>query len=402
MIEPENRNAMKQIHLLLPLLIFILYGCARGEKALQKGKYDQALRVSANRLKRHSSDTKAQKVFMAAHKETERIYQSNIQRYIAENQPFKWESVLYQYQQLQKNQEALTKCKACLELLNSPPNSYAEIIEKVKTLAADERYQAGLEAFKHKDNRAFAEEAFDHFLKVKQLSKSYKDVDDNLISAKEYAVLRIVIEPLTEDERLSDAEYEYLQKQMDEEFFENRSPHELVRFQNPAAAQEDSLPSHHVLRIYFTGQSSLRESTGSTDVTVESSTKYKVGTKKINDTTLVDVMEPVKGTLTTNYRKREKNAELEYEIIDLDNDCVIHRDGFRGSAEWKEEWETFSGDERALNGKVLTSSPTLFPASDWDLFKDISRSAARQIYYRIHYFYKKPLPVYTCLPKNSR
>ena len=60
MIEPENRNAMKQIHLLLPLLIFILYGCARGEKALQKGKYDQALRVSANRLKRHSSDTTAQ------------------------------------------------------------------------------------------------------------------------------------------------------------------------------------------------------------------------------------------------------------------------------------------------------------------------------------------------------
>lgn len=84
---------------------------------------------------------------------------------------------------------------------------------------------------------------------------------------------------------------------------------------------------------------------------------------------MVDVIEPVKGTLTTNYRKREKNAELEYEIIDLDNDCVIHRDGFRGSAEWKEEWETFSGDERALNGKVLTSSPTLFPASDWDLLK---------------------------------
>lgn len=179
-----------------------------------------------------------------------------------------------------KNQEALTKCKACLELLNSPPNSYAEIIEKVKTLAADERYQAGLEAFRHKDNRGLAEEAVDHFLKVKQLSQSYKDVDDYLISAKEYAILRIVIEPLTEDERLSDAEYEYLQKQMDEEFFGNRSPHELVRFQNPAAAQQDSLPSHHVLRIYFTGQSYLRESTGSTDVTVESSTKYKVGTKK--------------------------------------------------------------------------------------------------------------------------
>lgn len=393
---------MKQICLLLILLISMLYACARGEKALLKGKYDQALRVSANRLKRHPTDTKAQKVFTAAHKETERVYQGNIQRYIVENQPFKWESVLYQYQQLQKNEEALTKCNACLPLLNSPPNSYAEIIEKVKTLAASERYKAGLEAFKHKDNRVLSEEALNHFLKVKQLSQSYKDIDYNLISAKEHAVLRVVIEPLTEDERMSDAEYEHLQKQMDEAFFENRSPHELVRFHNPAAAQEDSLPSHHVLRIYFTGQSWLRESTGSTDVTIESSTKYKVGTKKINDTTVVDVMEPVKGTLTTNYRKREKNAELEYEIIDLDNNCVIHRDGFRGSAEWKEEWETFSGDERALNGKVLTSSPTLFPASDWDLFKDISRSAASQIYYRIHHFYKKPLPVYSCLPKNSR
>jgi len=402
MIQPENRNAMKQICLLLLLLTPMLHGCVKGEKALQNGKYHQALRVSANRLKRHPTDTKAQKIFRAAHQETERVYQDNIQRYITQNQPFKWESVLYQYQQLQKHEQAFTKCNACLELLNSSPNSYAEIIEKVKTLAADERYQAGLGAFSHKDNRVLAEEAVNHFLKAKQLSQSYKDINDHLALAKEYAVLRIIIEPLTEDERLSDTEYEYLQKRLNEAFFENRSPHELVRFHNPTAAQEDSLPSHHVLRIYFTGQSWLRESTGSTDVTVESSTKYKVGTKKINDTTVVDIMEPVKGTLTTNYRKREKNAELEYEIIDLDNDCVIHRDGFRGSGEWKEEWETFSGDERALNGKVLTSSPTLFPASDWDLFKDISRSAARQIYYRIHSFYKKPLPVYPCLPKNSR
>lgn len=402
MIEPENRNVMKQIRLLLFLLIPVLCGCARGEKALQKGKYDQALGLAIHRLQRHPDDSKAQKVFTIAYKETEREYQTNIQRYLVENQAFKWESILYQYQKLQKNEQALKECKACIELLNSPSYSYKTVIENVKMLAADERYKAGLEAFKRKDDRALALEAVTHFLKVKQLFKNYKDVEHKLNTVREYAVLRIVVEPVVEDERLSESEYEYLQKQLNEEFFGNRPPHEFVRFHDPATARKDSLPSHHVLRIYFTGQSSLRESTGSTDVTVESSTKYKVGTKKINDTTVVDVMEPVKGTLTTNYRLREKNAELEYEIIDLDNDCVIHRDRFRGSAEWKEEWESFSGDQRALNGRVLTSSPTLFQASDWDLFKDISRSAAGRICYRIHNFYKNPLPVYSCLPKTSR
>ncbi|WP_428654213.1 hypothetical protein [Runella sp.] len=395
-------NDMKKIHLLFTLLIPFIQSCATGEKALKKGKYEQALSLSINRLKRHPAHENAKNVFLAAYKGAEQSNKENIERYLTENRPFKWESVLYEYQQLQKKERALKNCRACLQLLDLQPISYDDVIEQVTNLAATERYEAGLTALQYKENRPAAQDAVTHFLKVKQLSQKYTDADSKLLLAKEYATLRIVIEPVIEEETMSKHEYDYLQKQLEEEFFENRTPHELILFQNPAAAQEDSLPAHHVLRLYFTGQSGLRELIGSTDATLESNIKYKVGTKKINDTTIVDVMEPVKGTLTTHYRKRSKSNELKYEIINLENDCVIHQDWFRGNEEWKEEWQTFSGDNRALNGTVLTSSQTLFPASDWDLFKKLSRSAAGRIYYRIQNFYRKPLTDYSCLPKTSR
>jgi hypothetical protein len=393
---------MKRNYLLFLLLIPFFQNCSTGEKALKKGQYEQAFQLSVKYLTRHPSNDKAKSIFLAAYKETDRLYQTKIQRYRNENSPFKWESVLYQYQQLEKYQQSFTNCKACIQLLNFQPQSYTTTIKQVKELAAAERYEAGTESLRRKENRVAAHEAMTHFLKVKQLSQSYEDADAKLLLAKEYAVLRVVIEPVIDKERLSTDEYEYLQEEMDDEFFKNRSPHELIRFQNPEAAQNDSILPHHALRIYFTRYDPLRESTGSTDTPVESTVKYKVGTKKINDTTIVDVMEPAKGTLTTHYRKREASCQLEYEIIDLDNDCVLHRDWMRESAEWKEEWQTFSGDTRALNGTVITSSQSLFPASDWSLFKDMSRSAASRTYYRIRNFYKAPLPIYACLPKTPR
>jgi hypothetical protein len=402
MMKAANRNDMKNNSLLFLLLIPFFQNCSTGEKALKKGHYEQAFSLSTKYLTRHPSNDEAKNIFLAAYKETERLYQANIQRYRNENSPFKWESVLYQYQQLEKHEQSFKNCKACIQLLNFQPQSYATTIKQVKDLAAAERYEAGTESLRRKENRVVAHEAMNHFFKVKQLSQSYEDADAKLLLAKEYAVLRVVIEPVIDKERMSTDEYEYLQEEMEDEFFKNRSPHELIRFQNPEAVQNDSIPPHHALRIYFTRYTPLRESTGSTDTQVESTTKYKVGTRKINDTTTVDVMESVKGTLTTHYRKREASCQLEYEIIDLDNNCVLHRDWMSESAEWKDEWQTFSGDTRALNGTVITSSQSLFPDSDWSLFKDMSRSAAGRICHRIRNFYKTPLPVYACLPKTSR
>ena len=379
---------MKNTVLLSIICISLFSQCSTGEHALKKGRPEQAIQLSVQRLNRHPSDAKAAKVLNTAYKAYEKIHQENIEVQIAGKQPFKWESVLYQYYQLQKTYQLLAKCQACQKHIQPTPQSYREIIEQVIDLAAAERYEAGVPALKQKDNRAACKDAFGHFIKVKQLRPKYKDTDNLLALAREYATLRVVVEPLRDVYSLSQNRYEYLEKELAEKLFEARSPNELIRFCPPAVARNDSIPPHHLLRISLVSYSSQSETNTSSCETVESTQAYKVGTKKINDTTVVDVVEKVKGTLTTYRKELAAGCRVELEIIDLDNDRLIHRDRLYESADWKDEWHSFTGDDRALNGKILNSSQNLFPPSDLDFFKDMSRSLSVRLRNRLRDFYK--------------
>ncbi len=379
---------MKNTVLLSIICISFFSRCNTGEYALKKGRPEQAVQLSAQRLNRHPSDAKAAKVLNAAYKAYEKIHQDNIEVQIAGNQPFKWESVLYEYYQLQKTYQLLAKCQACLKHLQSTPQSYSTTIERVIDLAAAERYEAGIPALKQKGNREACKDAFGHFIKVKQLRPKYKDTDHLLALAREYATLRVVIEPLRDVYSLSQNRYDYLEKELAEELFKARSPSELIRFYPPAVARNDSIPPHHLIRISLASYRSQSETNTSSCETAESTQAYKVGTKKINDTTVVDVVEKVKGTLTTYRKELSAGCRIEFEVIDLDNDRLIHRDRIYESTDWKDEWHSFTGDERALNGKILHSSQNLFPPSDLDFFKDMSRSLAVRLRNRLRDFYK--------------
>lgn len=266
---------------------------------------------------------------------------------------------------------------------------YAENIEQVRDLAAFERYEAGLTALKYQGNRDACKAAYAHFKKVKQLRTSYKEVDKWMMLAKEYATLRVVIEPFKDVYSLSPKSYAYLEGKLAEELFPRRQPMELVRFYPPAVARYDSILPHHLIQISFTKYSPQTEINSSSFTTLESSQTYKVGTKKINDTTEVDVMEKVKGTLTTHRRELSANCRLEFKIIDLDTERPIHSDYINEDANWQEEWHEFSGDTRALNGKTLTTIRNLFPPSDTDFFRDMSKSLASRLRRRLQDFYRK-------------
>ena len=380
---------MKSPFLLLLVIALLLVRCTTGETALKKGRLDLAIKQSSYRLTKQPSHTKAAKVFIAAYQAQERIHQENIQLQIKNNQPFKWEDVLYQYQRLQQNFQQFSQCAACRSLIQPMPRPYTESIEQVRDLAAAERYEAGVLAFKQQGNRQACKEALTHFKKVKQLRSSYKDVDKLLPLAKEYATLRVVIEPFKDVHSLSQNDYKYLEDKLADALFDSRQPHELVRFYPPALARYDSIPPHHLIQLSFTKYSSQSETLSSSCTTVESNETYKVGTKKINDTTEVDVMEKVKGSLTTHRRELSASCRLEFRIIDLDTERPLHSDYINDSADWAEEWHEFSGDTRALNGKVLTTSKNLFPPSDNDFFQDMSKSLASRLRKRLQDFYQK-------------
>ena len=60
------------------------------------------------------------------------------------------------------------------------------------------------------------------------------------------------------------------------------------------------------------------------------------------------------------------------------------------STGWRVQWETFSGDERALNGHtLLTVTGAGTCPSRWDLFNDLSNSMGRSLVGTLRQHYKK-------------
>jgi hypothetical protein len=95
-----------------------------------------------------------------------------------------------------------------------------------------------------------------------------------------------------------------------------------------------------------------------------------VGDKKNHDSTKVDILEKVKGTLTTYRREIRAGLDLRMRAIDTRSGNVLWEEPVWESRNWQTEWETFSGDDRALNGSSLKSA-SLFPPSHWDLYTDM-------------------------------
>ena len=134
--------------------------------------------------------------------------------------------------------------------------------------------------------------------------------------------------------------------------------------------------------MQVTDYTPYRDYTSSSSTTVYSNQAYKVGEKKINDSTTVDIMEKVSGTLTTYRREISAGLSLKLRAIDTQDGRELWQDGVWESQNWATEWQTFSGDDRALNGSSLKTAAAFVP-SRWSLYDtmrdDLAGDVARYL-----------------------
>lgn len=147
--------------------------CSSGLQQLNKGNFDEAIENSVERLQQKPEHTKALSVLkeayplaVADHKRAIRIYE-NLQ------EPFRWERALAEYQQLNRIYEMVSRSPVAMRAVGLPQN-YAHEAEIARQLAADERYQAGISALNHKENRLAAKDAVGQFQRVNELIPNYK------------------------------------------------------------------------------------------------------------------------------------------------------------------------------------------------------------------------------------
>ena len=383
---------------LLPLLttVLLLTACSSGKTALRQGKYTVAVKKAAERLNQRPGLSKRghgtaswvlQQAFVRGYEQ----HQTRIRQLSAPTNPlpFRWEAVYAEYEALQTLTDNALTCPTCADWLAPYPTSYQDRQRDIRELAAADRYEAAEQAFPHREtDRLAAKDAYLNYRKAAGWVPNYRQTLAKSEDALPFAILRVVVEPLGPTREISPEDNIQLEGLILQRIGRNPAPSAFVRLYAPNESAGDGYPLHQAIQMQVTDYDSYNDHTSSSCTSVESSQEYKVGEKKINDSTKVDIMEKVKGTLTTYRREISAGLTLRMWAIDTGDGRQLWNDSVWESESWTTEWQTFSGDDRALNGSSLKSAD-MFPPSRWSMYARMRDELADDVAHRLRRRYAK-------------
>jgi hypothetical protein len=397
---------MGRLVLFFSLLATLLTACSSGKTALHQGNFDLAVKKASQRLNQPRGLFKrgyetAPQVLKEAFRHAYDQHQTAIRRLSSAaptdpNQPvsFRWETVFQEYTKLQTltdnaRRGFVRQCPACAEWLAAYPASYVDRQNEVRELAAADRYQVAEQAFAYREeNRLAAKEAYQHYQKALSWVPNYRQARAQSEAVLPFAILRVVVEPLHPTQEISAKENRKLQQLIFQRIERNPKPSHFVQLYLPTEQAGDGFPIHQAVQMQVTGYLPFVENTFSSSTTIYSNQAYKVGEKKINDSTKVDIMEKVSGTLTTHRLEIRAGLDLQLWAVDTQTGNVLWEEPLGENRHWVTEWETFSGDDRALNGNLLKRADP-FPPSRWQLFDSMRDELADDVARRLRSKYAK-------------
>ncbi|NEU66970.1 hypothetical protein [Spirosoma agri] len=381
--------------LLFSVLAAVLMACSSGQTALKRGDFDLAVKRASQRLQgwrglSKRGFIKAPLVLKQAFVSAYETHQNTIRRLSSPSSTdaYRWEAVHTEYETLQALTDNARTCDACAGWLAAYPLSYTDRKQETRQLAAADRYEAAEQAFAYREtDRLAAKDAYLNYQKALSWVPDYQQAHAKSEEALPFAVLRVVVEPLSPTREISEKENEYLQHLIFRQIGPDEAPSPFVRLYRPDESAGDGFPIHQAIQLQVSDYRPSSDNTTSSSTTVYSNQSYKVGEKKINDSTKVDIMEKVSGTLTTYQRTIHAELTLQMRSVDTQTGKTVWDDRIWETRSWQTEWQTFSGDDRALNGSSLKSA-NLFPPSRWQLYDSMRDELADDVVRRLRQKYK--------------
>ncbi len=378
-------------HLSLFAVLIVLFSgsaflnsCSSGKKAYERGDYYTSVIQSIERLRKSPTNKKARANLQKAYPTAVKYYIKRIDDIKKTTNPFKGEQILSCYKNLNALYKELQRCPSCTELIETLYYYPTEETQFSK-IAAEERYQAGLDALS-KNTRESAKAAIDHFNRANSYSPNYKDIAGKLTEAYELATLKVVVDQLPVPTVTYQLSVEFFQDKIDQ-YIAGFNQNKFVKFLAPT--KENFRIADEIVMLRF--DEFQVGNTRSTDrITEVKRDSVIVGTIKLDNGEVKNVYGTVKAKLTEHRTEISSSGLVTMKIINNRTNSVLVHDKFPGEYVWGNIWATFNGDERALSNKQLDMTRKSFtpPPPPQTLFVEFCRPIYDQVCSSIYKFYK--------------
>lgn len=378
--------SMKTLYkfLTLSFIIVIFASCNSSYKSYKQGNYYKACIEAIDKLRSKPKDEKAQMVLTKAYPLAQQLAQREINNALLRNDVNNYETIVYQYDLLNKLAQNIYTCPKALELIPQPAEYQAELTD-AKMKAAEQAYNMGDKAF---DAGTIEQSrlAYQYYQKANSFYYGYKDVLTKMEDALYESTLRVAFEkPKTSLNYQLSADF-FSDNLMSEisKYFQSR----MIRFYTQYGTGANSDRPHQYLVLNFEDFSigNVHDTKNTTEVKRDS---VKVGTATI-DGKKVDVYNTVSAKITTNVREIISRGVLSVRIYDANNN-LIQQKNFTGQYVWSTSWGNFNGDERALTTEqknICNRDPQL-PPSPQDMFVEFTKPIYTQASAYIKSFYSR-------------
>lgn len=368
------------------ILPFLLLNCKSAKKALKKGNYDESVLLAVDKLRSNSDHQSSIDILKNAYSGALQQHLNSIDKNKTSTDILSWENIFHDYQALNKLYDAISACSACMQI--APARNYYNEEKSAREKATQIRYQEG-NRYLEAGGRENARIAYNHFEVAQSLTDGYENVNNLLEQAYSEASYKIVVEQVLVTSKSYQLSNEYFQREIDNFLKTNKKINKFVQFYTPEEATEMKLQPDHVLTLQFddfvVGQTLIERNTKAVE-----KDSVKIGETKIRDRP-TPVYGKVKADFTAHRKSVHSSGLLDLTIRDFKQNKVVQNKKFEGSFDWRHEWGTFKGDERALNDNELKLSKIREqnPPPPQQLFIEFSKPLYSQVTSYLRNYYSK-------------
>ncbi len=381
-------KSSKNILGIVILLLAVAVACTTAKSQYEKGNYYDSVMRSVEKLRKNPNNKKAQETLANAYPQAVNSFMDRLENQDQANVDFKYTKAVRTYKQLNNMYESIQRSPGAQQVISNP-KKYYKTLDRMKPLAADEQYEAGLYQLSM-GNRENAKQAYNYFLKADKFVPGYRNVGEKIDEAYHRSILHVVANLKPVQSRFYEVSADLFYKQV-ENTLQQIENNEFIRFYSPEEAANNNIEyPDQILEINFedfvvgethtkeTIEKMERDSVVVGEVTLDSGRKKEVIGSVSADVVLYRMEVISRGLVNLSITKNGMN----------DKD-IVYQD-LPGEFVWFHEWGQFNGDLRALSDEqvAICQNQRINPAPPQQLFVEFTKPIQSQLHNKLISFYK--------------
>lgn len=167
------------------LLTISMVGCVSSRKYLQRGDYDRAIEKAVKKLSRKPDKREEQGVLKKAFNMAMEEDEQRIRELRMSGQPDVYEEIFYIYERMEERQDLVRRLpNKVLKRIDFEYKNFESARVEAQRKAAEYLYAHGLKLLES-DSRFDARKAYNEFIRVRNIMRDYKDLDQQIRRALE-------------------------------------------------------------------------------------------------------------------------------------------------------------------------------------------------------------------------